>query len=272
MMFGEDSWLQSENGRDMLWNPTSKYQSALGDILMGGKHWTYIMGHKGDSYNSTYNTVMECPAYDGGAWLKSMFNLSASSNQEMFKRWIFEDVMWVGCPMVVEKYQFTDPANMPCEVKIRIRVSRPYQRYYSSPNTGPAAPQNNNYPMYSFNTENIATTYGNAMAAEGSLDLINVVPNPYYAFSGYETTQLDNRVRVTNLPQKCLVSIYTVSGTLVRQYSKDDVTSYVDWDLKNYAGIPIAGGLYLIHVKVDGVGEKVVKWFGSLRPIDLNAF
>lgn len=272
MMFGEDSWLQSENGRDMIWNPTYKYQSPLGDVLMGGKHWTYIMGHKGDSYNSTYNTVMECPPYDGGAWLKSMFNLSTSLNQEMFKRWIFEDVMWVGCPLVVEKFQFSDPANMPCEVKIRIRVSRPYQRFYSSPNTGPAAPQNNNYPMYSFNTENIGTTFGNAMAAKGSLDLINVVPNPYYAFSGYETTQLDNRVRVTNLPQKCVISIYTVSGTLVRQYSKDDANSYVDWDLKNYAGIPIAGGLYLVHVKVDGVGEKVVKWFGSLRPIDLNAF
>jgi hypothetical protein len=63
-----------------------------------------------------------------------------------------------------------------------------------------------------------------------------------------------------------------VGGTLIRQYAKDDANSYVDWDLKNFAGIPIAGGMYLIYVKVDGVGEKVLKWFGSMRPIDLNAF
>jgi hypothetical protein len=56
------------------------------------------------------------------------------------------------------------------------------------------------------------------------------------------------------------------------RYSKDDPTTSVDWDLKNYAGIPISGGMYLIYVKVDGVGEKVVKWFGALRPIDLKSF
>ncbi len=37
------------------------------------------------------------------------------------------------------------------------------------------------------------------------------------------------------------------------------------------AGIPVAGGIYIIHVKTD-VGEKVLKWFGMLRPPDLNTF
>ena len=43
------------------------------------------------------------------------------------------------------------------------------------------------------------------------------------------------------------------------------------WDLKNDYGIPIASGLYVIHVKTDE-GEKVLKWFGALRPIDLDTF
>jgi hypothetical protein len=30
--------------------------------------------------------------------------------------------------------------------------------------------------------------------------------------------------------------------------------------------------VYLVHVKADGIGEKIVKWFGTLRPVDLNAF
>ncbi len=46
----------------------------------------------------------------------------------------------------------------------------------------------------------------------------------------------------------------------------------IDWDLKNDFGIPIASGLYVIHVNAPGVGEKTIKWFGSLRPIDLDTF
>jgi hypothetical protein len=42
--------------------------------------------------------------------------------------------------------------------------------------------------------------------------------------------------------------------------------------MKNQAGIPISSGIYIIHVVVPGVGEKVVKWFGVLRPIDLDSF
>jgi hypothetical protein len=55
----------------------------------------------------------------------------------------------------------------------------------------------------------------------------------------------------------------------------------IDWDLKNDFGIPIASGLYVIHVRAkfwDAVTQdyvekdKVVKWFGTLRPIDLDTF
>lgn len=80
-------------------------------------------------------------------------------------------------------------------------------------------------------------------------------------------------MRITNLPEKCTVSIYSTNGQLIRRYTKDDPEiTFVDWDLKIIFGIPIAGGLYIIHVNAPGIGEKVVKWFGALRPIDLNAF
>jgi len=46
----------------------------------------------------------------------------------------------------------------------------------------------------------------------------------------------------------------------------------LDWDLKNQAGITISSGIYIIHVEVPGVGEKVVKFFGVMRPIDLDTF
>jgi len=254
IMFGENSWLVGENGKDMKFNPTSNYYSNIGDVLWGGEHFVYIVGHNADG-------AAHCPAYDGCAWIQSKL----STLTDFDKRNVFTDVMWAGIPMAI--------ANQPwlsTDAKIRIRVAKPYKRYNS---TSPSVnPQNSDYPMYTFTTDDIVTETNNTEEAKSALDMINVVPNPYYGFSGYETNQLDNRVKITNLPEKCTVSIYTVNGTLIRQYSKDNQDTYLDWDLKNFKRIPISGGVYLIHVKVDGVGEKVVKWFGVLRPVDLNSF
>ena len=83
---------------------------------------------------------------------------------------------------------------------------------------------------------------------------------------------MDNFVKITNLPERCKVSIYNTSGTLIRTFNKSDPTTEQRWDLKNQSGVPIAGGLYIIHVDAPGVGEKIVKWFGVLRPVDLQGF
>ena len=104
------------------------------------------------------------------------------------------------------------------------------------------------------------------------LDIINIVPNPYYAFSSYETNQLDNRVKVTNLPDICTVTIYDLNGNRIRQFKKADKITSIDWDLKNERNIPIASGTYIIHVDVPGIGETILKWFGIMRPVDLNNF
>ena len=103
-----------------------------------------------------------------------------------------------------------------------------------------------------------------------ALKLINIVPNPYYAYSEYERNRLDTRVKITNLPEKCTVTIYTVNGKLVRTYKKDSAETYVDWDLNNHKAIPVAGGVYLIHIEVPGIGERVLKFFGGMRQVDLQ--
>ncbi len=103
--------------------------------------------------------------------------------------------------------------------------------------------------------------------------MINVVPNPYYGYSAYETNQLDTKVKFTNLPPKCTISIYTLNGVLVRRIKKDDpTTTSADWDIKNQANVPIASGVYIIHIDAGELGEKVLKWFGVMRQYDLDSF
>ena len=132
--------------------------------------------------------------------------------------------------------------------------------------------KNNWDPLYNFSTEDVATRVNEVTVLEEMLEEINVVPNPYYAYSQYETNKLDNRVKIVNLPEVCTVRIYNLSGTLIRTYDKADPLTFMDWDLKNEANVPIAGGVYIIHIDVPGVGQAIRKWFGVMRPVDLDNF
>lgn len=142
--------------------------------------------------------------------------------------------------------------------------------------------------MYEFSTSDIYTMIGDAQTTKNAMDRIKIVPNPYYGYSTYETKNIDNRVRVTNLPSVCTIKIFTMNGTLVRTFKRDvggqedqlasneivqsKRSSYLDWDLKNQSGIPVASGLYIFHIDAPGVGEKILKWFGVMRPLDLQSY
>ena len=70
-----------------------------------------------------------------------------------------------------------------------------------------------------------------------------------------------------------MISIYTQGGYLVRRIRKDDDSrTFVEWDLKNDANVPISSGVYLIHVYADGMGERIIKWFGIMRQVDFDTF
>ena len=77
-----------------------------------------------------------------------------------------------------------------------------------------------------------------------------------HVMRGYETSRLDTRVRFINLPEECTISIFSVNGTLVRRYKKDNSLTYLDWDLQNAYNVPIAGGTYICHVDAPGIGEE----------------
>jgi hypothetical protein len=153
------------------------------------------------------------------------------------------------------------------DVRVKIRVNKSY-----------IATENGVQPEWSFNTT--GSQYINSRAqAQDDLEDIRVVPNPYYAYSEYEQSQVDKRVKITNLPSDCTISIFTMSGSLIRQFKRNvqsdipgaGLTSQ-DWELTNAEGIPVASGVYIIHIDAGDLGEKIVKFFHINRPIDLDTF
>jgi hypothetical protein len=272
IVFGEDSYLSSDNGNDMIWNPSSPagfngFNPYDNSIVFGGKHYVYIQGTKYDS---------------GKTFVK---NLKAVGSSIPLHRAAYSNFQWVGLPMLNpnSKLLSLNDGLIPTTTRLRFRVDRPYMPYaatdtttaFNKAGTTIKTGQASN-PYYTFSTKELAPSkLSDTTDRNRFITRIQAVPNPYYGYSGYEKpgSRFDTKVRIINLPAKAEVRIYSLDGTLVRTLSKSDPgTSYIDWDIRNSVGLPIASGMYLMHVKAEGLGETVIKWFGSLRPLDVTQY
>lgn len=114
--------------------------------------------------------------------------------------------------------------------------------------------------------------YSNAKA-QGTMDKIRVVPNPYFAKSTYELDQFDHVIKFSNLPRTCTVRVFNLAGDLVRTLDKTDpTTSILEWNLLNAKDIPVASGFYIYHVDAPGIGSKYGKMAIFLEKERLNTF
>jgi hypothetical protein len=96
-------------------------------------------------------------------------------------------------------------------------------------------------------------------AAKANLDDISVFPNPFFGTALYSGYSEQSFVRFTNLPTQTTIRIFTIGGTYVRRLDKNDDNPWLDWDLKNTAGETVASGLYIAHLEMPNIGEKVMK-------------
>ncbi len=260
--FGEHSFLKSENGADMLWNPSSVVRRQFGNFVLGGMHVIYVFGDStvisGSKIDLTYTSdnITDWPLYSRVSDLGSVLK----------QRNVFNAMHWASIPLVDPRFPFTTYNEIPTKATVSLRVDKPYQRVGGSNNP------NDGYPQYLFNTEGRASKLQDLEAAKSALDLVNLVPNPYYGGSLYEDGQLDNIVKITNLPPRCDINIYMTNGTLVRNISKDNSLTFVEWNMKNDYNVPISSGVYIIHVDAGAAGETVRKFLCTMRPVDLNAF
>lgn len=290
--FGESSDQGDQNGRDMLWNPTSNLFAPIstGGLLgripyFGGKHFIYVMDTKYDEGAEAQRLLLDnynkITSPQGGTIPAALHPL-------------YRSLMWTSIPYLTPGYQFQTDGNgvryiPPAEVSVKLRVEKPFNRFETGASNGIES-----LPRYQFSTKGLGTTEKNSEVAKNALDIIRVVPNPYLAYSAYETDQNSNIVKITNLPNNCNITVYALDGTIIRRLSRaigvDPVTqrkieitdgstidrlnldNTVNWDLKNDRGITISSGLYLIHVEAPGIGERTIKWFGAVRPADTSNF
>jgi hypothetical protein len=261
IIFGEDSYLKQYNGADMIWNPTSDQFNQFGDVIFGGRHYVYFTNTKYDSCNT---------------FVRLTSKLGISGDDDQFTSIpAFRAIRWVGIPTLTYGMSLLSLKDglIPTETRLRFRVTTPYKQYALRDNQ---IAQNGRFPMYNFTTKGLAPVdWKQVSDAKSLLDRVAVVPNPYkgQASGGnsYETGRLSTVVKIINLPKKASINVYSLDGTLVRHLEKDNNDPALAWDLYNQAGLPIASGMYLIHV--NAYGENVVlKWFGAMRPLDVTNY
>lgn len=295
--FGEASDEGDQNGRDMLWNPTSK---LFGDInqggnvpytpIFGGKHFIYVL-------NTNYTSQSIDAETQFLTDYEQMVTNPASLPYPPEIRNIYKSIMWTAMPYLTPGYKMNTLADglIPNDVTIRLRVQRPYNKFTTNATGNPT---DSIFARYKFSTHGMGPVINKDSIAKTALDMIRIVPNPYLAYSAYENGANSGDVKITNLPNNCTVKIFTLDGVLVRTLTRslniDPVTNKkveitngydlnasngsaaldnaLDWDLKNQAAIPIASGIYLFDIDVPGVGHKILKWFGAMRPTDVSNF
>ncbi len=258
-----DFGVDGPTGRDMIWNPGSQIVINTGGLFNlynwygGGQQFVYVTDQEYDKCASIKQKLESTSTFD---------NATAIQN-----------VKWTGTiiPAINQRLLSYDEGIIPNDVLIKLRVDNSYKKAATNG-------QMNKY-LFSFNGAR-ASENETEQEINQQLDAINVVPNPYYGFSSYETSQFTNIIKVTNLPAKCTVTIFSLDGKFIRQYNRNEermdkdanyapvlqgqIAPDVEWDLKNNKGISVASGVYLIHINADGLGERVIKWFGVARQFD----
>jgi hypothetical protein len=172
--FGENSWLVSENGNDMIFNPTNRLLGLDGQALFGGQHWIYVFKNiraetfrSFDSTASAYGADIEyCPAYDEGAFLFERLSDDSISAGDLKK--VYRGCTWVGStlsnPDIVGQINGTafltpEEGLIPSSCRIRLRVAKPYEKANPSGGAQDAEGSLNGWrSLYRFSTVGITVS------------------------------------------------------------------------------------------------------------------
>jgi len=104
--------------------------------------------------------------------------------------------------------------------------------------------------------------------AKDLLNQIAVVPNPYVVTASWEPKHIyqsgrgPRKIDFINLPSKCTIKIFTLSGYLVDtiEHSTFNENGSESWDMLSKDGLEISYGVYLYHVEAEDIGETTGKF------------
>ena len=269
-------------GADMIWNPSTELFtvpdifSPLGQQLqaynsiLAGQHFIYVTRQE----------------YDGCEALADLFEFS-NTYLSTNRRNGVSFITWTAIPVPMEPLLSIEEGLIPNDLTVKLRVTNPFNKEIDIPNLKSATNFTTigELPVYEFSFTDVEANDVLPEKYSDALDNVQVVPNPYYAYSAYEQNQFENVVKVTNLPPRAVVTIYTLDGKFIQQFNRDtgptknvginpglletQINPAIEWDLKNNKGIPIASGVYIFHISAPDLGiEKSIKWFGINRRFD----
>ena len=294
VFFGENSYFNDDfaggvvstgdvaNGDDMLFNPgddvfvvdtagTQTFFFQPESLYAGGHHMIFV----------TRSVYDECES------LKDQITESSSTANLVGKINVFRSVTWTSIPLINADAMLSyEEGYIPNDLTVQLRVDNPYnlEEEFNLQVASSCSPVGS-LPEYEFTIEGSEARELGQEEYAGALANLNVVPNPYYGYSAYETSQFTTTVKITNLPSKANITIYSLDGKFIKEFKRDEIDPFkggsnpgivqgqgipdVEWDLKNFKGIPIASGIYLIHVVAPDLGEeRTIKWFGVNRKFD----
>ncbi|MBZ0199581.1 MAG: hypothetical protein K8H86_06925, partial [Ignavibacteriaceae bacterium] len=105
----------------------------------------------------------------------------------------------------------------------------------------------------------IAPKLSDSETGKLNVNNISVFPNPYFGANALERDKYNRFMRFTNLPTNITIRIFSLAGVFVQRIEKNDNNPYIDWNLRNADGLPVASGVYLAYLDMPGVGTKVMK-------------
>lgn len=155
--FGEDSYYTSENGADMLFNPTSTVYNTSGDTVFGGKHYIFVF----ENIDKNWIQIPQLPIYDEGSYIETTIGSNPNAGDRL-KVW--RACTWVGMPLLENGETLLSSEN-----KVRIRVKKPLENYgYTISDT-----INATRPLYGAYIDAAITSIN-----EQQLFNVSVYPNP----------------------------------------------------------------------------------------------
>ncbi len=83
------------------------------------------------------------------------------------------------------------------------------------------------------------------------LSKVHTVPDPYYVTNAYEQTTDTKIIKFVNLPQDCIIRIYSSSGVLVQllEHHSSQFGGEETWNVRNRNNQVVASGVYFYHVE-----------------------